>query len=232
MHVELVQRPGVVTLFRVRLTHCFSLSGNAMVCKSRHSRTGWPDAGHDASVTPMPQTPVIARINPGTSRGGQGTAVSNTPYVPKACTLAAAAVACACFAGAAGGAEDAGARALQQHQLERQQQQDALQLRMQQQQRATQAPPANARQQQAGKQLEIDQQQRQQELHYRQSIEPSAAQPVDDEGTRRAKAQIELERARQQSQLQLQRLDREMQQEAERRRKVDSRGEITVPQVD
>ncbi|MGH8641750.1 MAG: hypothetical protein ACRET6_08555 [Burkholderiales bacterium] len=136
----------------------------------------------------------------------------------------------ACFAGTAGGAEDPGARALQQHQLQRQQQQDAVQLRMQQQQRSTQAPPADARQQQAGKQLEIDQQQRQQELHYRQGIEPPSAQPADDEGTRRAKAQLDLQKAQRESSRQLQRFDAETQQEAERRRKVESRGEITAPQ--
>jgi hypothetical protein len=137
------------------------------------------------------------------------------------------AVACACLAGMAQGAEDPGARALQQHQLQRQQQQDSLQLRMQQQQRALQAPPADARQQQSGKQLEIEQQQRQQELHYRQGIEPPSAQPSDDEGTRRAKAQLELQKAQQLSQDQLRRFEREAQREAERRHKVESRGEIT-----
>ena len=147
-----------------------------------------------------------------------------------AISIPIAALICTCFAGAAGGAEDPGARALQQHQLQRQQQQDALQLRMQQQQSATQAPPADARQQQAGKQLEIDQQQRQQELHYRQGIEPSTAQPVDDEGTRRAKARLELQKAQRESSRQLQRFDAEAQGEAERRRKVESRGEITAPQ--
>jgi hypothetical protein len=100
---------------------------------------------------------------------------------------------------------------------------------MQQQQRATQAPPADVRQQQAGKQLEIEQQQRQQELHYRQGIEPSTAQPIDDEGTRRAKTQLELQKAQRQGERQLQRFDRETQQEAERRRKVESRGEISAP---
>src|SRR5262245_35381708 len=94
-----------------------------------------------------------------------------------------ASVACASLTGVAAGAEDPGARALQQQQLQRQQQQDALQLRMQQQQRAVQTPPADARQQQTLRQLEIEQQQRQQDLQYRQGIEPSTAQPTDDIGT-------------------------------------------------
>jgi hypothetical protein len=128
------------------------------------------------------------------------------------------------------GADDPGARALQQHQLQRQQQQDALQLHMQQQQRATQSPPTDLRQQQQARQLEIDQQQRQQELHYRQGIEPSTAQPSDDEGTRRAKASTELQKAQQQGGRQLQRFDAETQHQGEARRKVESRGEVTPPQ--
>lgn len=139
-------------------------------------------------------------------------------------------IGCVALAGPAGGADDPGARALQQHQLQRQQQQDALQLRMQQQQRATQSPPANARQQQSEKQLEIDQQQRQQQLHYRQGIEPSTAQPPDDEVPRRAKALMELQEAGQQGQRQLRRFDYESQQQAEQRRKVESRGEVTPVQ--
>lgn len=130
------------------------------------------------------------------------------------------------------GADDPGARGLQQHQLQRQQQQDALQLRMQQQQRATQLPPGDSRQQQQVRQLEIDHQQRQQELHYRQGIEPPTAQPSDDAGTRRAKADLELQKARQQGTGQLQRFEAEAQREAERRRKVESRGEVTPPQAE
>jgi len=136
-------------------------------------------------------------------------------------------IGCAAMGGAAWGADDPGARALQQHQLQRQQQQDALQLRMQQQQRATQSPPLDSRQQQSARQLEIDQQQRQQELHYRQGVEPPAAQQSDGEGTRRAKAQMELQKAQQQGQQQLRRFDSEAQQQAEHKRKVESRGEIT-----
>lgn len=136
-------------------------------------------------------------------------------------------ISCAAIAGPVQGADDPGARALQQHQLQRQQQQDALQLRMQQQQRAAQSPPADSRQQQAAKQLEIEQQQWQQELHYRQGVEPPTAQPSDGEGTRRAKAQMELQKAQQQGQQQLRRFDAETQQQVEQKRKVESRGEVT-----
>ena len=107
------------------------------------------------------------------------------------------------------GAEDPGARALQQHQLQRQQQDDALQLRMQQQQRAVQSPPAGARQKQVLEKLQTDRQQQQQALHYRQSIAPPVAQPTDDEGTRGAKAEMERLRAQQQSQQQARQLERE-----------------------
>ena len=113
-------------------------------------------------------------------------------------------------AAAALGADDPGTQALQQHQLQRQQQQDALQLRMQQQQGSVQNPPANARQQQANRQLETDQHQRQQELHYRQGVEPVSVQPSEDEGTRRANAQMDLQKAQQQSQQQLRRFESEL----------------------
>jgi hypothetical protein len=144
----------------------------------------------------------------------------------------AAIIGCVAFAIPAWGADDPAARALQQHQLQRQQQQDALQLRMQQQQHAVQSPPADSQQLQAMKQLEIDQQQRQQDLHYRQSIEPSATHPSDDEGSRRAKVQIEQERAQQQSQQQLRSFDAESQRQAERRVKEESRGEIKPVQAE
>ena len=110
------------------------------------------------------------------------------------------------------GAEDASLRALQRSQQQRQQQQDELQLRMQQYQRSSQTPPADARQEQALRQLELDQLQRQQTLHYRQNLNVPPASPVDDEGTRRAKAQIEQQRAAQESRRQLQRFDWEMEQ--------------------
>lgn len=133
----------------------------------------------------------------------------------------------AALAATAPAADDAGAQALQKHQLERQQQQEALQLRMQQQQRALQSPPADARQQQSARQLEVEQQQRQQELHYRQGIAPPGAHPTDDEGTRRAKAQMELQEAGRQGQQQLRRFDYESQQQGRQKRKVESRGEVT-----
>ena len=128
------------------------------------------------------------------------------------------------------GADDPGARALQQLQLQRQQQQDALQLRMQQHQRRLHNPPADARQQQALGQMEADQQQRQQELHYRQGIEPATAQPSDDAGTRHAKAQLEEERAREQSQRQLLRFESEAKLRVEQARREKSRGEIIPAQ--
>lgn len=115
--------------------------------------------------------------------------------------------------GASWSADDPGARAVQQQLLQRQQQQEALQLRMQQQQRAVQSPPADARQNQAREKMQIEQQQQQQALHYRQGIEPQPAQPADDEGTRRAKAEMERLRAQRESQEQARRFEREMQQE-------------------
>lgn len=111
-------------------------------------------------------------------------------------------------------AEDPGARALHQHQLQRQQQEEATQLRQLQQQRAAQSLPSGVREQQALEKLQIDQQQRQQALHYRQGVERRAAQPADDEGTRHAKAELELLRARQESQQQFRRFERELQQES------------------
>mgnify|MGYP001571701403 CR=1 FL=1 len=70
------------------------------------------------------------------------------------------------------GAEDPGARSLHQHQLQRQRQQESLQLRMHQQQRSVQYPSADARQKRAVEQLQVNQQVQQQQLHYRQEIEP------------------------------------------------------------
>ncbi len=104
------------------------------------------------------------------------------------------------LAGAAWGAEDAGARAVQQQLLQRQQQQEALQLRLQQQQRAVQSSGQDAQHKQALDQLQAGQRQRQQELHYRQDIEPATTQSSDDDGTRRAKEEMDRERARQQGQ--------------------------------
>jgi hypothetical protein len=109
------------------------------------------------------------------------------------------------------GADDPGARAVHQQQIQRQQQQDALQLRMQQQQRAVQHPPQDTAQKQALERLQADQRQRQQELHYRQSIEPPVVQPTDDEGTRRAKEAAERQKAEQQGQELLRRSDTHLQ---------------------
>ncbi|MBI4207520.1 MAG: hypothetical protein HY527_21080, partial [Betaproteobacteria bacterium] len=80
--------------------------------------------------------------------------------------------------------------------------------------------PADARQEQAIRQLEIDQRQRQQELHYRQNMNVPPPSPVDDEATRRAKSQIEQQRAGQERRRQLQRFDWEMEQ-ARRRESRD-----------
>jgi hypothetical protein len=183
-----------------------------------------------ASSPPAPQTLVISRVIPGAPVYSILTIMLGATSVPHCRLWLAAAAVCAFLSGAATAAEDPGARALQQHQLQRQQQQDSLQLRMHQQQRALQTPPAGARQQQAVRQLEIEQQQRQQELHYRQGTEPSTAQPTDDEGTRRAKARMDLQKAQQQGARQLQRFERDAEQEAQRRRKVESRGEIIPPE--
>ena len=115
--------------------------------------------------------------------------------------------------GTVAAADDPAARALQQNQLQRQQQQDRLQLRMQQDQRAAQYPPADARQRQAMEQLELDQAQRQQQLHFQQQRAQQARPdlPSDDPGTRDAKAQIEQQRAARESRQQLQQFDRELQ---------------------
>ncbi len=107
-------------------------------------------------------------------------------------------------------------RELERSQQMRQQQQDALQLRMQQYHRSVQTPPADTSQQQAIQQLEIEQRQRQQETHYRQNIEAQPTAPADDEGTRRAKGQIEQQRAEQQGQQQLRRFDWELEQAGKR----------------
>lgn len=145
-------------------------------------------------------------------------------------SLALLASGCAAMAGPVQGSDDPGARALRQHQLQWQQQQEAVELRLQQQQRAVQSPPADLRWRQRAQQLDLDQQQRQQELHYRQGVEPPAGQPSDDEGTHRAKAQMDLQRARQQGEQQLHRFETQAQQQGEQSRKVEVRGEIIPSQ--
>lgn len=109
------------------------------------------------------------------------------------------------------GEEDAVVRGVQQNQLQRQQQQEALRLRMQQQQGALQAAPADEGKRQALDQLRREQLQRQQQLHYRQAIEPAPAPAPDDAGARRAKAEMAREAAQRESEQQLQRLDDEAQ---------------------
>lgn len=120
------------------------------------------------------------------------------------------------LAGPAWGADDPSERAIQQLQLQRQQQQDRLQLKLQQYQRNTLNPPADARQRQAIEQLELDQALRQQQLQMdqRRALQTRPEMPSDDLGARDAKTQIELQRARQESQRQLQQFDLELQNRA------------------
>jgi hypothetical protein len=113
-------------------------------------------------------------------------------------------------------ADDAALRELQRNQQQRQQQQNELQLRMQQHQRSNPALPLDPLKEQAIRQLEIDQRQRQQELHYRQNVNVPPPSALDDEATRRAKAQIERQRAGQESRRQLQRFDWEMERARQR----------------
>lgn len=121
--------------------------------------------------------------------------------------------------GLAWGDPEPARRELERHQQMRQQQQDELVLRMLQQQRRAQNPPANARQEQSLHQLEIEQLQRQRELDYRHGLESQPGVPTDDEGTRRAKSQIGLQRAREQSEQQLRQFDWQLLQESQRRGK-------------
>ena len=111
------------------------------------------------------------------------------------------------FTGPARGAEEPGAGAVREQQIWLQQQQDELQLRMQQQQRSLQSPRAGSRERQEREQLEIKQRQRQQELHYRQKIEPPVTHPDYDAGVRRAKAEMDRQRAKEEGERQLRRFD-------------------------
>ncbi|MDH3287580.1 MAG: hypothetical protein OEP48_07650 [Betaproteobacteria bacterium] len=144
--------------------------------------------------------------------------------------LLAAVIGCVALVALAWGADEPGARALHEQQMMRQQQQDTLQLRMQQQQRSLQSPPAGAREGEALERLQINQQQRQQQLHYRQNIEPPTAHPDDDAGARRTKAELERQRAQRQGERQLQRFDSELQQRVESGRGEKARGEIRPPE--
>lgn len=132
----------------------------------------------------------------------------------------------------AAGTDDPGERAVQQQQLGRQQQQEQLQLRMQQQQRTVQSPPLGARQQQSVRDAEIGSQREQQQLHYRQQIASPLAQPTDDAATRRARTQMELDRARREGEAQLQRFDSENRRRLDQGRREPGRGEIVPPSAD
>ena len=127
----------------------------------------------------------------------------------------------------AGGPGDGGMR---QNQLMRQQQQDTLQLRMLQQQRASQLPPAAPRERQDLERLQINQEQRQQELQYRQGIAPSIVRPGNDSGVSRTTADQKSGEAQEQGAAQLQRFDSELTQRAETRRIEKARGEIKPPE--
>lgn len=127
------------------------------------------------------------------------------------------------------GADEPGAWARQEHQMMRQQQQETLQLRMQQQ-RSLQSPPAGAREGEELQRLQINQEQRQQQLHYRQDIELPTAHPDDAAGARRAKAELERQRAQRQGEQQLHRFDSELQQRVESERGEKARGEIRPPE--
>ena len=149
-------------------------------------------------------------------RWRSGTCVRGT--YPRASTL----VLLLAFAGLARAQDDAAARALQQNQLQRQQQQERLQLKMQQDLRGAQNPPADASQRREMEQLQLDQAQRQQQLHLQQqrALQSRPELPSDDAGTRDAKARIEQERNARESRQQLRQFDWELQnQEAERKRK-------------
>ena len=139
----------------------------------------------------------------------------------------------AVFTVPAWGAEDATQRALQQNQLYRQQQQDQLQLKMQQYQSGARNPAPDARSRQAIERLEIDQALRQQQLQLQQQRELQRRPdvPGDDEGVRRAKAQIDQDRTRRDGQRQLQQFERELQQvKAESgRRRAEGAGQIQEP---
>ena len=88
-----------------------------------------------------------------------------------------------------------------------------MQLRMQQQQHRVQSSAANIRQRQAVEQMEFNQQLYQQQLHQQQQRDFLARPetPSDDEGTRRAKARIEVQHAQAQAREQLQQFERERQ---------------------
>jgi hypothetical protein len=144
--------------------------------------------------------------------------------------LLATVIGCVALVALAWGADEPGARALQKHHMMRQQQQETLQLRMQQQQRGLQSPPAGVREGGEFQKLQINQEKRQQQLHYRQNIERPTAHPDDDAGARHAKGKLERQRAQRQSEEQLRRFDSELQQRGENGRREKARGEIHAPE--
>jgi RecB family endonuclease NucS len=112
----------------------------------------------------------------------------------------------------------------------RQQQQDTLQLRMLQQQRGVQSPPGGAREGHEHERLQVNQEQRQQELHYRQNVEPSTAHPGDEAGIQRAKADRDRRQAQEEGEAQLRRFDSELRRRTETQRPEKARGEILSPE--
>ena len=111
----------------------------------------------------------------------------------------------------------------------RQQQQDVLKLKMLQQQRAIQSAPGGHRERQDLERLQIKQQQRQQDLQYRQQIEPSQAYPERESGVSRIVVEHGPRKAREQGAAQLQRFDYELKQDTESLHKEKARGEVTAP---
>lgn len=143
--------------------------------------------------------------------------------------LAVLLISCAAAAAPARGADGSGADGLQQNQLMRQQQQDALQLRMLQQQRALEAPPAGSRERQDLERLQINQQQRQQDLQYRQQTEPSMVRPDRESGVSSVVVEQGPGKAQEQGANQLQRFDSDLQKRAETLREEKARGQVRAP---
>lgn len=125
------------------------------------------------------------------------------------------------------GGPDGGA--LQRNQLMRQQQQDVLKLKMLQQQRAIQSAPGGDRERQDLERLQIKQQQRQQDLQYRQQVEPSFTPPDRESGVSSVVVERGPGKAREQGAAQLQRFDSELKQHTESLHKEKTRGEVTAP---
>ena len=152
------------------------------------------------------------------------------PVTPGFAMLAMALlISCAATVTPARGADGPDGGGLQQHQLMRQQQQDGLQLRMLQQQRALEAPPAGSRERQDLERLQINQQQRQQDLQYRQRIEPSMVRPGVESGVSSVVADQQPAKAQERGASQLQRFDSDLKQHAETLHEERVRGEIRAP---